>query len=113
MAEPRLIRPLTDADRACLSCDVPDGCDDTHPFCTWRELGGDGKSPLSLKSRQILERQRSVWRCLGSEGAEVAELACTLDWDAAVVYLVLRALRRKGLVERIGWNGTARWRLVE
>lgn len=114
MAEPRLIRPLTDADRACLSCQVPGGRDEEHPMCRWRIFGGHGRRPLSARSIQMRERQCQILRYLNLMAyASSAELAYCLGWSRSAIRDSLVNLRDAGLVELIGGGRTARWRLTD
>lgn len=64
---------------------------------------------LGIRQRQILE----IDGLADSDGMKVSQIAESISYDAANASLALRALERRGLVERVPGKTPQHWRLSE
>jgi hypothetical protein len=67
----------------------------------------DSEEELGVRQRQIVQLDALA----GSDGLRVAEIADAIDYDTANTHLTLRALERRGLVERVPGKTPQHWRL--
>ena len=108
-----LIKPLTEAQRVCLSCQVPGGCNENHPLCRWRIAPDSSRKPLSARNLAARVRQQLVFDFLRHGDAQSSELAARLGWSKSAVRESLVRLQKAGLVESVGGGRSVRWRLTD
>jgi predicted HTH transcriptional regulator len=109
----QLVRTLNDIDRLCFSCQVPDGCDESHQLCLRRKAERKKRLVSPERTKQRQERKQQILEYMGQNGqyAKAKEITANFDWDSTETGQLMTDLKRAGKVIKVGYGFGCGWEL--